>query len=222
MEDATTRVGRRQDTVRCHVRPTLQRRVEGSSATDPPHKIPDRLACRSESVSLRLPNAAPRHPSRGHSAGFLTFEAVVTYPFHPMVGQTVLVIGDHEHDGIHHLLIRQAHGGSYQVPDWMFDPAASGLAVVRVPRLPVSQLMSLRSLVDHLVACSPEERSGGGTGNEKVIPSTSGLIRRNNSARRTDRRRAPDGGGTAVRIADGSSNGGDQQSDDLQEAGGRQ
>ena len=76
-----------------------------------------------------MPNLLHLRPSRGHSAGFLTFEAVVTYPFHPMVGQTVLVIGDHEHDGIHHLLIRQAHGGSYQVPDWMFDPAASRLAL---------------------------------------------------------------------------------------------
>ena len=166
-----------------------------------------------------MPNFLRPRPSRGHSAGFLTFEAVVTYPFHPMVGQTVLVIGDHEHDGIHHLLIRQAHGGSHQVPDWMFDPAASSLAVVSVPRLPVSQLMSVRSLVDHLVACPPEERSGGGIGSEQIVPSTSGFIRRTDSDRRTDRRRAPDGGGTAARVADGSSNGADQQSVGLQEAG---
>ncbi len=169
-----------------------------------------------------MPSFLRLRPSRGHSAGFLTFEAVVTYPFHPMVGQTVLVIGDHEHDGIHHLLIRQAHGGSYQVPDWMFDPAASSLAVVNVPRLPVSQLMSVRSLVDHLVACPPEERSGGGIASEKVVPSTSRLIRRTDSAGRADRRRAPDGSGTTARVADGSSNCVDQQFVGLQRAGGGQ
>ena len=60
------------------------------------------------------------------------------------------MIGDHEHNGVHHFLIRQAHGGSYQIPDWMFDPAASGLALVPAPRLPVSQLVLLRALVDRL------------------------------------------------------------------------
>jgi hypothetical protein len=66
-----------------------------------------------------IAQCSPPLSGPGHSARFLTFEAVVTYPFHPMAGQTVLVIGDHEHDGIHHLMIRQANGGSYQVPDWM-------------------------------------------------------------------------------------------------------
>jgi hypothetical protein len=42
---------------------------------------------------------------------------VVSYPFHPLVGQTVLVIGEHEHDGIRHFLIRQPSGSSYQSPD---------------------------------------------------------------------------------------------------------
>jgi hypothetical protein len=74
--------------------------------------------------------APPSEP--GHNAGFLTFETVVTYPIHPLVGETVLVIGDYEHDGIRHFLIRQSSGGSYQVPDWMFDPAATRLAVISI------------------------------------------------------------------------------------------
>ena len=102
------------------------------------------------------------HPNRGHNAGFLTFEAVVTYPFHPLVGQTVLVIGDHEHDGIRHFLIRRPSGGSYQVPDWMFDQAAHRIAIVSVPRLPISQLLLMRALVDRLLAYPSEERSTGG------------------------------------------------------------
>ncbi|MGY3581250.1 hypothetical protein ACVMB1_008454 [Bradyrhizobium sp. USDA 4504] len=95
----------------------------------------------------------------GPSAGFLTFEAVIAYPYHPLVGRTVLVTGDHEHDGVHYFLIRQPQGGSFQVPGWMFDPAACSMEIVTVPRLPVSQLLQLRGLVDHLVACRPEEKA---------------------------------------------------------------
>ncbi|WP_271610498.1 hypothetical protein [Bradyrhizobium sp. CCBAU 21359] len=40
-------------------------------------------------------------------------------------------------------------GGSFQVPVWMFDPAACSMEIVTVPRLPVSQLIQLRSLPDH-------------------------------------------------------------------------
>jgi len=105
------------------------------------------------------PNVRRRSPSRGHNAGFLAFEAVVSYPFHPLVVQTVLVLGEHEHDGIRHLLIRQPTGGSYQIPDWMFDPIANDLAIVSIPRLPVSQLMLLRALIDRLVASPSKEGS---------------------------------------------------------------
>ena len=87
------------------------------------------------------------HPSRGHSAGFLTYEAVVTYPFHPLVGQIVTVTGDHEHDGVHYRLIRQPHGGSFQIPEWMFDPGAGSLIIVAFPRFPANQLVELRALV---------------------------------------------------------------------------
>ena len=39
-----------------------------------------------------------RHRSRDYHAGFLTFEAEVKYPFHPLVGRTVVVVGDLVHD----------------------------------------------------------------------------------------------------------------------------
>src|SRR3974377_847144 len=113
-------------------------------------------------------------PGRGHSAGFLTFEAVITYPFHPLAGRMVLVTGDHEHDGIHYFLIRQPHGGSYQVPDWMLSPAASTVVIVAVPRLPVRQLMLLRTLVDRLIACPSENRYPGGIRHEAVVSCTNG------------------------------------------------
>jgi hypothetical protein len=81
-----------------------------------------------------------------------------------LVGQTVLVTGDHEHDGVHYLLIRQSHGGSFQIPGWMFDPAASSFEIVSVPRLPASRLVELRALADHLVACPLAKESREGIG----------------------------------------------------------
>ena len=51
--------------------------------------------------------------------------------------------------------IRQSHGGSYQIPEWMFDQEAGASAIVAVPRLPIGQLILLRGLVDHLIAYSP-------------------------------------------------------------------
>jgi hypothetical protein len=126
---------------------------------------------------------------------------VITYPFHPLVGRTVLVIGDHEHDSVHHFLIRQPHGGSFQVPGWMLDPAACSIAIVAVPRIPVGQLLRLRSLVDHLVACCPEEESPGGFGNEKAASCANGSVRPTGPARRNDWRRTPEGGGAASQNA---------------------
>ena len=89
--------------------------------------------------------------SRDHSAGFLTFEAEIKYPFHPLVGQSVVVVGNLMHDGVRYFLIRQAHGSTYQVPEWMFAQEAGAFAIVAIPRLPVGQLILLRRLVDQLM-----------------------------------------------------------------------
>ncbi|WP_245272841.1 hypothetical protein [Microvirga lotononidis] len=147
------------------------------------------------------------HPSRGHSAGFLTFEAVIAYPYHPLAGRPVLVIGDHEYDGVHYFLIRQPQGGSFQVPAWMFDPAAYSIEIVTVPRLPVSQLLQLRHLVDRLVVCRLEEESPGGFGNETAVSRANGSVPSTHPTRRPERRRPPEGSGSSASIADG---GGDE------------
>jgi len=68
-------------------------------------------------------------------------EAVVTYPFHPLVGQTVVVVGDCEHDDIRYLLVRREHSGSFQIPDWMFGETAKSVDIVSVPKLPVMRLL---------------------------------------------------------------------------------
>ena len=58
-----------------------------------------------------------RSRKRGHNAGFLAYDVVITYPFHPMAGQVVPVVGEHDFDGVRYLLIRQTHGGTYHIPD---------------------------------------------------------------------------------------------------------
>jgi hypothetical protein len=123
---------------------------------------------------------------------------VVSYPFHPLAGQTVLVIGDHEHDGIRHFLIRQPRGGSYQIPDWMFDPAANGLAIVSVPRLPISQLVLLRTLIDRLVTSPSKEGSTGGVDDGEVVPDTNRPVHQTSRADRIDRPRTREGGGALL------------------------
>ncbi|MDK4743622.1 MULTISPECIES: hypothetical protein [unclassified Rhizobium] len=58
-----------------------------------------------------------------------------------MVDQTLFVTGNHEHDGIHYLLIRLAHDGSFQILARMFDSAASSIELVAEPRLLAAKLV---------------------------------------------------------------------------------
>ena len=167
------------------------------------------------------PSFRPLRLSRGHSAGFLTFETIVTYPFHPLVRQTVLVIGEHEHDGIRHFLIRQPSGGSYRIPDWMFDPVENGLAIVSIPRLPVSQLILLRAVIDRLVASPSKEVSSGGIGNGEVVSCANRSVHQTGGAGRVDRRRTPESGGAFASAADGSRDEVDRPVAELRQKGGR-
>jgi hypothetical protein len=147
---------------------------------------------------------------------------VVTYPFHPLVGQTVLVTGDHEHDGVHHYLIRQPHGGSYQIPGWMFDPTGPSTGIVSVPRLPVSQLLQVCSLLDHLVACRPEHERLRGFGNEKTVSQSNGFIRDSAQSSQPDHNRTSESDRTPSGIAQGSSGNAHKQTGDGRTEGGGQ
>ena len=81
-----------------------------------------------------------------------------------MVGQTVLVIGDHEHDGIHHLDQACARGF---ISGFRLDVRSGGKqprSGKRSAAFRSAISMSLLSLVDHLVARPPEKRQNGGGG----------------------------------------------------------
>lgn len=133
-----------------------------------------------------MPNS--RHPRRKqrHNAGNLACDVVVAYPFHPLVGQTVLVVGEQEHNGVRHLLIRQPHDGTLHVPDWMVTPQAGSIAIVATPRIPLKALLEIRAMLDHLVASSVGDSTPeGGDANEDPAADAIGFVRHRRTTTRT-------------------------------------
>ncbi|WP_353001223.1 DUF5372 family protein [Mesorhizobium sp. M1295] len=125
----------------------------------------------------RSPKFVHRRPKQRHNAGNPGFDVVVTYPFHPLVGQTVAVVGEHDHDGICHLLVRQPHGGTFHLPDWIAAPQAGSVAIVAAPRLSLTHLLELRALLDHLVGSLPRDSiSGGGHADEESAAHPTGFV----------------------------------------------
>src|SRR5215475_15572239 len=57
-----------------------------------------------------LPRSCCIPPKGAHNVGSLAFEVAVSYPFHPFVGKSVLVVGEKEHAGTRHLIIRGPDG----------------------------------------------------------------------------------------------------------------
>jgi hypothetical protein len=98
--------------------------------------------------------------SRGvHNAGRLTFEVAVRYPYHPLNGQSVLVVGETEHGGALHLIVRKPGGAKLLLPAWMTFPESSSVTILSCPRLSVNGLLELRALLDRLMASSSTPRA---------------------------------------------------------------
>ena len=55
----------------------------------------------------------------GASAGSPAREVVVRYPFHPLTGQSFLILGEHEHYGAPHVLVRGTDGTTHLLPAWI-------------------------------------------------------------------------------------------------------
>jgi hypothetical protein len=97
-----------------------------------------------------------------HNAGCLRHEVIITYPFHPLVGQSVLVVGDREHGGSRYLIICDGNEARLLLPEWNSFPEAGTIQTLPRPRLSVTRLVELRALLDRLMALSsgttfPEE-----------------------------------------------------------------
>jgi Family of unknown function (DUF5372) len=117
-----------------------------------------------------LPRSCSLPPRGVHNAGYLTFEVMITYPFHPLVGQSVVVVGDKKHGGTRYLIIcKPGEGARLLLPEWMTFPEAGAIQTLSCPRLSVKQLVELRALIDRLMASSPGNYvPGGGQSNETM------------------------------------------------------
>jgi len=110
-------------------------------------------------------------------AGCLTFEVVVSYSFHPLVGKSVLVVGDKQHAGARHLIILRPDGAKILLPEWMTSPNAGAIRIVSYPRLCVNRLIELRALLDRLMASSLHKHfPGGEQRNETIADITTGSL----------------------------------------------
>jgi hypothetical protein len=49
---------------------------------------------------------------------------MITYPFHPLVGQSVHVVGDKVHGGTRYLIICNGDGARLLLPEWMTSARA--------------------------------------------------------------------------------------------------
>src|SRR4051794_22992811 len=101
-------------------------------------------------------------------------------------------------------------------------PDAGTAAIVAVPRLPVGQLMLLRTLADRLIACPSEKRYPGGLGYEAVASRANGTVRLTGPMAGADQFRAPDSDSPVAGAADGGGDRSSRRSGTRRRAGGRQ
>lgn len=145
-----------------------------------------------------------RHRPKGaHSARIPAQEITVTYPFHPLTGQTFVLAGRYEHGGVEHVLVRRKDGATFIFPAWMTGKA--GLArIVADPRLPVNRLIELRELVDRImIASSAGNPAAAGGHHEERNGCSTGSVPSARAVNRPTRVFARQGGGTTPTASDG-------------------
>src|SRR5262249_27292264 len=121
------------------------------------------------------PATRDHYCARGvHNTGRLTFEVAVRYPYHPLTGQSVLVVGETEHGDTLHLIVRKSDGTKLLLPAWMTFPESNSVKILSCPRLSVNRLLDLRALLDRLMSSSsPPKHVRGGGRNDETLEATS-------------------------------------------------
>jgi hypothetical protein len=93
-------------------------------------------------------------------------------------GQSFVVLGQYEHYGAPHVLVRGADGATHLFPAWMATEQAGASDIVAIPRLPVERLVELREFLDRLAIELPSEgRVPGGHQNDGKANKTAGFVR---------------------------------------------
>jgi hypothetical protein len=85
----------------------------------------------------------------------------VRYPFHPLVGQSVLIIGMTEYGRARQLIIRKPDGAKSLIPEWMTFAEAGAIRIMSCPRLSIDGLLELRAFIDRLTSLSEQQAPGG-------------------------------------------------------------
>jgi len=178
--------------------------INSNHLSDVPCPLPRRI----KRVHCRLlPRWCSLPPKGVHNAGRLKCEVMITYPFHPLVGQSVLVVSDKKHGGIRYLIIcKPGEGSRVLLPEWMTSREAAAIQTVSCPRLSMARLVELRALIDRLMALSPENHTpGGGQSNEAMeatptrpVHDIGGTLRATTSSANDGRETAQDASGGDV------------------------
>lgn len=100
------------------------------------------------------PVASSAPPQNAHQNDFL---AKVYYPYHPRSGEDIHVVGIRSHRGEHCYLAAVQKGKRELVPEWMTRPGSGNIHIVATPRLEVSALRHLRSLINHTILALPDK-----------------------------------------------------------------
>ena len=145
-------------------------------------------------------------PKGAHNAGIFSQEITVKYPFHPLTGQSFVVLGRYDHYGAPHMLVRAKSGATHILPEWMSTEAAAATEVVSLPRLSVERLIELRDLLDRIVSAPPSgDHNLGGREDDKTIEiEAAGIVRCAGAAGAVDCTPTIQGAGIVGSPSDGS------------------
>jgi hypothetical protein len=101
-----------------------------------------------------------------------------------MAGKSMLVVGDTDHGGLRHLIIRNPEDGTKcLLPEWMTLPKIASLQIVSCPRIALKRLVELRALIDRLMVSSSGQHLSGGKSNETLDATPTGSVRKTTAAR---------------------------------------
>jgi hypothetical protein len=120
--------------------------------------------------------AAPPSPRKqSHDTHGSLDSVTVRYPFHPLFGQSVEVVGHRSVDRVSYLIIQNPDGSGQHLPAWMVGDDAANCAIVSFPTLPAATLLELSALVKSLSLSFPASNTiphRGDSHGSKEQPST--------------------------------------------------
>ena len=140
------------------------------------------LAGKPDCPAHRLARFSRNPTKQQHTAHKQALEVVVTYPFHPRHGESVLVTGPICYRGQSQYRVCQADLSHCYLPVWMTERAAAAIQLRSEVRIPLATLGELRKIVDVALSLlsSPtaEETSNATTAHKAtkpVRPNTDGV-----------------------------------------------